>query len=115
MEEFPGDRGDRDAVLRFLAENTPEPALPKGPDEQIADILFRNLYEPQTQGSLKHLPHVDRAVFDICSRPRLWEMLKEMMRVSPSLLGTKVCSASELKNELKSDALGVSHSLYATN
>jgi hypothetical protein len=105
---FPGSKEDPDVLLRFLSESTAQPQLPKGPDERLADILFKNLYKPQHVDFWKHLIGTSRVVSTICFRPRLWEMVNNVMQVSPSLLGTRVSSSSELHTNRDHPALGVS-------
>lgn len=111
--DFPGDRNNQDCLLHFLSENVQELSQPKGPDEKLADILFRNLYGPQPIASWSHLISENRILENACLRPNLWEMANNLMLVSPSLLGTRVASASALYAHAHNDTLGVSYSLHA--
>jgi hypothetical protein len=107
-KDFPGDRHDKDALLRFLSENSPEPLQLKTPNERLAELLFQNLYKPQPLEAWKIASGDNRIVGNICQRPRLWEMVTNLMQVLPSLLGTRLSSASELYTEATNHTMGVS-------
>jgi hypothetical protein len=104
-DDFPGDK-DKDVLFRFLSENSDAPSLPKTPDEKLADILFRNLWDPKPKESWDHL--MDGVVKVVFQRPQAWEMVNAVMEVSPSLLGTRVMSASALYAQRANHGLAVS-------
>lgn len=112
VQDFPEDRRDKDCLLRFLSENGPEPSQPKVPDERLAEILFHNLYTPQSNTSWSHLISDNRILESACHRQNLWEMMNAAMHVSPSLLGTSITSASTLHSNAQNNSLGVSFSFH---
>jgi hypothetical protein len=105
---LPQDHHNENLLLLFLSENSYEPFQPKTPNEQLGDILFRNLYNPNPPAFWKNLTVGTRILENVCDRPRLWEMVTGIMQVSPSLLGSKVCSASALYGDANNDSIGVS-------
>ena len=115
IEDSPGDQKNKDLLLYFLSENPQEPSQPKNPDEKLADILFRNLYTPQSIEAWSHLIRDSRALENTCRKERVWEMVNSVMQVSPSLLGTWVTSASMLSSHGSNDSLGVSFLLCDNN
>ncbi|KAF9641842.1 hypothetical protein BDM02DRAFT_3194451, partial [Thelephora ganbajun] len=106
VQDFPGGQNDPEVLLRFLSENPQEPSQPKIPDERLADILFRNLYNRQPVKSWSHLISDNRILQNTCYRPRLWDMVVAVMQVSPLLLGTNVTSGSVLYTHASNHCLG---------
>ena len=104
---FPGPKNDEELPLHFLSENAEEQLWPKLPDEQLAEILFCNLYNPQSVEAWSHLISDNQILEQTCHQPQLWNMVIAIMQVLPLLLGANVTSASMLHSNANNHCLGV--------